>query len=85
MVPKCELLKNIPIHGQMQNYGIGVYELKDHVWENVATLPWESVRMKLTLPKLGLGSPSRLPKLQSLIVGAKTPCIRVFFISLESY
>jgi hypothetical protein len=29
----------------------------------VTTLPWESVRMKLTFPKLGLGSPSGLPKL----------------------
>jgi hypothetical protein len=27
------------------------------VGENVATLLWESVRMKFTLPKLGLGSP----------------------------
>jgi hypothetical protein len=26
----------------------------------VATLPWESVRMKLTLPKLGLGTPKLL-------------------------
>jgi len=51
----------------------------------VATLPWESVRMKLTLPKLGLGSPQGFPKLQSSIVGVKTPRIGVFFISLESY
>ncbi len=42
--------------------------------------------MKLTLnPKLGLGSPPGLPKLQSLIVGVKTPCIEMFFILLESY
>jgi hypothetical protein len=41
--------------------------------------------MKLTLPKWGLGSPPGLPKLQSSIVGVKTPCIRVFFISLENY
>jgi hypothetical protein len=41
--------------------------------------------MKLTLPKLGLGSPSGLLKLQSLIVGVRTPCIGVFFISLKSY
>jgi len=41
--------------------------------------------MKLTLPKLGLGSPPGLPKLQSSIAGVKTPCIGVFFISLESY
>jgi len=41
--------------------------------------------MKLTLPKLGLGSPPRLLKLQSSIVGVKIPCIEVFFISLENY
>ncbi len=42
-----------------------------------------SVRMKLTLPKVGIWSPLGLPKTQSLIVGAKTPCIEVFFISLK--
>jgi len=41
--------------------------------------------MKLTFPKWGLGSPSRFPKLQSLIAGVKTPRIGVFFISLENY
>jgi hypothetical protein len=41
--------------------------------------------MKLTLPKLGLGSLPRLLKFQSSIAGVKTPCIRVFFISLKSY
>jgi len=41
--------------------------------------------MKFTLPKLGLGSPPGLPKLQSSITRAKTPCIGAFFISLESY
>jgi hypothetical protein len=41
--------------------------------------------MKLTLPKWGLGSPPGLPKLHSSIAGVKTPRIRVFFISLESY
>jgi hypothetical protein len=35
--------------------------------------------MKFTLPKLGLGSPPRFSKLQSSIVGVKTPCIGVFF------
>jgi hypothetical protein len=49
--------------------------------ENVATLLWENVKMKLTLLKLGLG----LPKLQSLITGVKSPYIRVLFILLESY
>jgi hypothetical protein len=51
----------------------------------VATRLKESVRMTLTLPKWGLGSPPGLSKLQSSIVEVKTPCIGVFFISLESY
>jgi len=41
--------------------------------------------MKFTLSKLGLGNPLGLPKLHSSIVGAKTPHIGAFFISLESY
>jgi len=41
--------------------------------------------MTLTLPKWGLGSLLRLPKLQSLITGVKTPHLEAFFISLESY
>jgi hypothetical protein len=41
--------------------------------------------MTLTFPKWGLGSPSGLPKLQSSIVGVKTPGLEGFFISLESY
>ncbi len=51
----------------------------------VATLLWESVRMKFTLLKWGLGSPPGLPKLQSSIPGVKTPCIGVLFISLKNY
>jgi hypothetical protein len=46
---------------------------------------WKSVRMTFTLPKWGLGSPPRLPKLQSSIIGVKTPCLEAFFMSLESY
>jgi hypothetical protein len=53
--------------------------------ENVATLLWESVRMKLTLPKWGLGSPSGLSKVYSSIARVKTPHIGAFFISLEKY
>jgi hypothetical protein len=45
---------------------------------------WKSVMMTLTLPKWGLGSPSRLPKLQSSIVGVKTPRLEGFIILLES-
>jgi len=29
MVPKCELLENIPLHIQL-NYNEGVYDLEDH-------------------------------------------------------
>jgi len=43
------------------------------------------VKMKFTLLELGLGGPLRLPKLQSSITKVKTPCIGVFFISLEIY
>ncbi len=52
---------------------------------SVATLPWESVKMKLTFPKWGLGSPLRLLKFQSSIARVRTPHIGVLFISLESY
>jgi hypothetical protein len=45
----------------------------------------KSVRMKLTLPKWGLGSPPGLPKFQSSIVGVRTPRIGAISISLESY
>jgi len=41
--------------------------------------------MTFTLPKVGLGSPPGLSKLQSLITRVKTPHIGAFFISLESY
>ncbi len=46
---------------------------------------WKNVRMTLTLPKRGLGSPLKLPKFQSSIVGVKTPHLEAFLISLESY
>jgi len=42
-----------------------------------------SVRLSLTFPKMGLGSPLGLPKIQSSIAKVKTPCIGVFFIPLE--
>ncbi len=45
----------------------------------------ESVRMRLTFPKWGLGSLLGLPKFQNSIAGVKTPCIVTFFISLENY
>jgi len=46
---------------------------------------WKSVKMTLTFPKWGLGSPPRLPKLQSLIAGVKKPCLEAFFMTLEIY
>jgi len=42
-----------------------------HYKLHVATLLWESVRMKLTFLKWGLGSPLGLSKLQSLIAGGQ--------------
>jgi len=42
-----------------------------------------SVRMKLTLPKVGTWSPLGLPKTQSLIAGVKTPCIGGFLYSVR--
>ncbi len=45
----------------------------------------KNVKVKLTLPKWELESPPGLPKLQSSILGVKTPCIEAFFISLERY
>jgi hypothetical protein len=51
----------------------------------IATLFWKNERMTPSLLKWGLGSLPGLPKLQSSIIGVKTPCIEAFFISLESY
>jgi hypothetical protein len=41
-----------------------------------------NVRLPLTLPKMGLGSPPGFPKIQSAIEGAKTPCIKAFFYTI---
>ncbi len=41
------------------------------------------VRSPLTLPKMGLGNPPGLSKIQNVIAGVKTPCIEAFFIPLE--
>jgi hypothetical protein len=51
----------------------------------VANLLLENVRMRLRLPKWGLGSPLGLLKVQSSIVKVKTPRIEAFFISLKNY
>jgi hypothetical protein len=45
----------------------------------------KNVRMTLTLLKWGLGSPQDSPNFKVQLQGVKTPCIEVFFISLESY
>jgi len=42
-----------------------------------------SVRMRLTLPKVGIGSPPGLPQLHSSTAEGKTPRLEVFFILLE--
>jgi len=42
-----------------------------------------SVKMKLTLPKVGTWGLPGLLQLQSSIVEVKTPCLEVFFIPLE--
>jgi hypothetical protein len=55
-----------------------------HNYMFVTTPLWRCVRMTLTLPKWGLGSPSGLPKIWNSIVGVKTPRLEVFFIPLES-
>jgi len=39
--------------------------------------------MQLTLPKVGKWSPLRLPKIQKMIWGVKSPHIGAFFISME--
>jgi len=41
------------------------------------------VRSPFTLPEMVLGSPLGLPKFQSVIAGAKTPCIGAFLVPLE--
>ncbi len=45
---------------------------------------WKNVKMTHTL-EMGLGSPSRLPKLHSSIAGVKTSRLKAFFMPLESY
>jgi hypothetical protein len=42
-----------------------------------------SVRMKVTLPKVGTWSPPRLPQFQSSIAEVKTTRLEMFFIPLE--
>jgi len=59
-------------------------DVKFHLFTLIVATHFEaSVRMKLTLPKVGTWSPSGLPKLQSSIAKVKTPHLEVFFILLE--
>jgi hypothetical protein len=61
------------------------------IWESIGTPTPKmsqphfevSVRMRLTLPKVGTWSPLGLPQLQSPIPEVKTPHLEVFFIPLE--
>jgi len=59
------------------------------IWVNQMSLTMSqphfeaSVRMRLTLPKVGIWSPLGLLQLQSSIAEVKTPCFEVFFILLE--
>jgi hypothetical protein len=43
----------------------------------------KTIDVALTLPKMGVWSPPRLPKTQKTIARVKTPRIEVFFIPLE--
>jgi hypothetical protein len=53
--------------------------------ETMSQLHFEgNVRLPFTLPKMGLGSPPRLPKTQNTIAGVKTPRFEAFFIPLKS-
>jgi hypothetical protein len=49
----------------------------------VATPLWRNVKMTRTLPKWGLRSPPRLPKIQSSIIEVPTLRLDVFFMPLE--
>ncbi len=51
--------------------------------KSVATPLWAKCEDETHTPKSGTWSLPRLPKIQSLIAGVKTPFIGVFFISME--
>jgi len=87
---KINILNNLALNWKKMCPFIFHYILKTNhkligPCNNVTTLLWESVKMRLTLLKWWLGSPPRLRKLQSSIAGVKTPRIGAFFISLKSY
>ncbi len=69
----CFCLFNIHLYHRISSLGLFFKaKLPCSLNNSVATLLRGSVKMKLTLLKLGIGSPPGLPKLQSLIVGVKT-------------
>jgi hypothetical protein len=76
------IIKSIHVH---QNFLKWMFKNLTSFTFIVATLFEKSVRMRLTLPKWGLGNPPRLLEVQSSIARVKTLCIGAFFISLESY
>jgi len=59
MVSKCELLENIPLHGQGLNYKINVCELKKHVGEKGRSLNW-LVKLMFAKKPLPTSFPNRL-------------------------
>jgi hypothetical protein len=63
MVSKCKLLESIPLHIQKLNYVKGIYELENHVGEEVLSLdlpPNPNPNPKLVKTILPIGFPSRL-------------------------
>ncbi len=67
------------------NYSIDGYWWLFYWWLFYLSQPHfeASVRMRLTLPKVGIWSPSGLPQFQSSTAEGKTPCLEVFFVLLE--
>jgi hypothetical protein len=62
--------------------GYGMYNYPP--WPRLSQPHFEGVvKSPFTLPKMGLGSPLRLPKTQSVIEGVKLPCVEAFFIPLK--
>jgi len=83
LLKPCHAFPGLSLRGEIHENFISTSFCALYIY--VATLLWGSVRMKFPLPKLGLGSPPGLLKLQSSIVRVKTPRIEVLFISLENY
>ncbi len=76
VISKLSVLTVVETHFEVDITNIEVHNLSQPHFEG-------SVRSPLTLPKMGLESPPKLPKTQSSIAGVKTPRLEVFFILLE--